>query len=108
MRAPRRKPGPLYATFQARLRLRIASDGLLEFLGDAESHFLARLDLDRFAGRGVASHASRALAHLQDAESVQTDADALLERLRDKPRQIIHDLVGLFLGQAMFVRQLDG
>src|SRR5205085_3169678 len=48
------------AAMRARLRIRIASDGLLEFFGDAESHFLARLDLDRFAGRGVASHASRA------------------------------------------------
>src|SRR6266550_7072578 len=98
MRAPRRKPGPLYATFQARLRLRIASDGLLEFLGDAERHFLARLDLDRFAGRGVASHASSALAHLQDAKPVQTDAGALLEGLRDKHDEIIHDLVALLLG----------
>src|SRR5690348_9848453 len=44
------------------------SDRLFEFLGGAEGDLLARLDLDRLAGRGIASHARRALAHLEDAE----------------------------------------
>jgi len=64
-----RRPGPL-ARVPEQLRFRIASHRLLEFLGDAEGYLLARLDLDRFTGRGVASHASSAFAHLQDAKSV--------------------------------------
>src|SRR5258705_13896481 len=96
-----RKAGPPLRTSPNPVRLRIASDRFLEFLGDAEGDFLARLDLDRFAGRGIASHASSALAHLQDAKPIQTDAGALLEGLRDKSGQIIHDLVSLLLVQPM-------
>src|SRR6185437_13102268 len=50
---------------------RKALDGFLQFLGGAEGDLLARLDLDRFAGRGIAAHARGALAHLQDAQSVE-------------------------------------
>src|ERR1043166_8423685 len=45
------------------------SDGFFEILGGAEGDFLARLDLDRLAGRRIASPAGRALAHLPDAEA---------------------------------------
>src|SRR5258708_35498597 len=91
---------------RAELRFRNALDRLLEFLGDAEGYLLARLDLDRFTGRGVASHASSAFAHLQDAKSVQTDAGALLEGLRDQHDEIIQELVPLLLVQPSLFRQL--
>src|SRR5262245_25196830 len=42
----------------------LPSDRFLQLLGDAERDLLARLDLDRLAGGGVAPHAGRALAHL--------------------------------------------
>src|SRR6187551_163494 len=54
------------------------SNGLFEFLRGAERDLLARLDLDRFAGRGVAAHAGGALANLQDAEAADADPVALL------------------------------
>ena len=43
-------------------------DRFLQFLGGAEGNLLARLDLDRLAGRGIATHAGGALADLQDSQ----------------------------------------
>src|SRR5436853_2454745 len=60
------------------------SDGFLEFLRGAERDLLARLDLDRLAGRGVAAHAGGALANLKDAEATDADAVALLEVLHNE------------------------
>src|SRR6185503_11186505 len=80
---------------------------VLQFLGGAERDLLARLDLDRFAGRGIASHAGGALADLKDAESVETDANALLELLGDEDDEVVHDRIGLLLGEAMLRRHLD-
>src|SRR5262249_59609395 len=47
----------------------LPSHRFLEFLGRAESDLLAGLDLDRFAGRGIAPHTGCALAHHQNAEA---------------------------------------
>src|SRR5262249_8556204 len=74
---PARRPTPLGGDGPPR------SDRFLQFLGGAERDLLARLDLNRFAGRRIASHARRALAHLQDAEPADPDAVALLQVLRD-------------------------
>src|SRR5262249_20723015 len=60
-----------------------ASDRLFQVLGGAECDFLAGLDLDGFAGGGVASHPGRPLADLQDAEAVQANALALFQVLGD-------------------------
>src|SRR5271157_3582644 len=57
---------------------------LAEVLRGAESHFLARLDLDRFACGGVASHAGGALTHLKSSEPGDTDKCALLKVLADQ------------------------
>src|ERR1043166_5174047 len=70
------------------------SDGFFEILGGAEGDFLARLDLDRLAGRRIASHAGRALAHLQDAEAGHADALALLEVFDEEPDQVVEDRLG--------------
>src|SRR4249919_65444 len=51
-----------------------ALDRLFEFLGGAEGHLLAGLDLDRFAGCRITPHAGGALAHHQDAEAANADA----------------------------------
>ena len=67
-------------------RMRRSSDRHLQVLGGAERDLLAGLDLDRLAGRGIAPHAGGALAHLQDAETRNTDALALLEVLGDQRR----------------------
>src|SRR5262249_61186993 len=63
----------------------------LQFLGGPEGHLLARLDLDRLAGRRVAPHAGGPFAHLQDAETANADAVALLEVLDDHADQIVED-----------------
>jgi hypothetical protein len=57
------------------------SDGFLEFLGGTEGHLLAGLDMNGFAGGGIAAHAGGALANLQDAEPDDADAFALLQVL---------------------------
>ena len=62
---------------------RLDLDGFLEFLGRAEGDLLAGLDVDRFAGGGIAAHAGGALADLQDAETDDADALALLQVLGD-------------------------
>src|SRR5215471_17942767 len=79
------------------------SDGFLEFLGGAERDLLARLDLDRLAGRRIAPHAGGALAHLQNAEPADADALALLEVLHEEPDQIVEDRLGLLLGNLVAV-----
>src|SRR6185503_16122756 len=63
---------------------RIDLDGCFELLRSAECDLLAGLDLDSLAGSGVAPHACRTLAHLQDAEAVEADALALLEVLGNR------------------------
>src|ERR1041384_6578742 len=54
-------------------------DRFLQLLRGAESDFLRRLDLDRLARRGIAAHARGALAHDEDAKTIETDARALLQ-----------------------------
>src|SRR6478672_3701585 len=66
----------------------VLSDGFLELLGCTEGDLLAGLDVDRFAGGGVAAHAGGALAHLKDAEAHHADAIALLQMLGDAVHQI--------------------
>ena len=75
--------------------------GFLEFLGRAEGNLLAGLDLNRFAGGGVAAHAGGALANLEDAEPDDADALALLQVLGDAANQVAQDLFGLLLGQFL-------
>ena len=48
-------------------------NSLAEILSGAERHFLARLDLNRFAGGGVASHAGGAPTHLKGSEPGNAD-----------------------------------
>src|SRR6267378_3723156 len=79
------------------------SDGFLQLLGCAEGNLLASLDVDRFAGGGVAAHAGGALAHLQDAETDDTDALTLLQMLGDPADQIVQDLFCLLLGQLLLI-----
>ena len=76
-------------------------DGFLEFLGRAEGDLLAGLDLDRFAGGGVAAHAGGALANLQDAEADDADALALLQVLGDPGDQVAQNGFSLLLGQFL-------
>src|SRR5580692_7001922 len=73
------------------------SDGFLELLGGAEGDLLARLDLDRLAGRGIAAHASGALAHLKDSQAADADAVALLEVLDHQADEVVEDEFGLLL-----------
>src|SRR6185369_4893869 len=83
----------------------VASDGFLEFLGGAESNFLARLDLDRFAGGRVAARAGGALADLEDAEADDADALALLQVLGDLADHIGQDRLSGLLRHFMVVRE---
>src|SRR5690242_12345585 len=76
-------------------------DGFLQFLGGAERDLLARLDLDRLAGRRVAAHACGALAHLQDAEAADADAVTFLEVLDDEVDHVVQDQLGGLLGELM-------
>src|ERR1700682_731812 len=80
---------------------RVRSDGFLELLGGAEGNLLAGLDVDRFAGGGVAAHAGGALAHLEDAKTDDADALALLQVLGDAADQIVQNAFSLFLGQFL-------
>src|ERR1043166_1418191 len=79
----------------------VRSDGLFEFLRGAEGDLLARLDLDRLAGRGISAHASGALAHLQDAETADADAVALLQVLHDEIDHVAEDRLGLLLRELV-------
>src|SRR5882724_6900121 len=83
-------------------------DGFLEFLGGAERHLLAGLDLDRLAGGRVAAHAGGALADLEDAEADQADAVALLEVLDDQADDVVEDAFGILLRHFAAVGQLGG
>src|SRR6516162_3781514 len=71
------------------------SDGFLELLGSAEGDLLGGLDVDRFAGRGVAAHARRTLAYLQDAEPDDADTLALLQVLGDPADHVVENGLGL-------------
>src|SRR5262249_21361609 len=79
------------------------SDRLLQLLGGAERDLLARLDLDRLTGRGIAAHASGAAAHLQDTKAVQANAHALLQLLGDHACQIFEHFVGGLLRELVLV-----
>src|SRR5579871_955286 len=81
-------------------------DRFLQFLGGAEGDFLARLDLDWLAGRGIASHARSALADLQNAETDHADSLALLEMTDNRLDQIIEHGFGLLLRHVMPFREL--
>src|SRR6185312_243955 len=82
------------------------SDRFLELLGSPEGDFLRRLDLDRFAGCGVAAHARGALAHLQNAEAADADALALLQMLDDITDEIAeHGLCLLLRHFVLFIHR---
>src|SRR5579875_357350 len=86
----------------------VASDRFLQFLGRAERDFLAGLDLDRFAGCGVASHACGTLAHLQDAKSADANALAFLQVLDDVADEIAEYGFGLLLRHFVGFRERRG
>src|SRR5262245_20671291 len=79
---------------------------LLEVLGRPEGDFLARLDLDLLAGGGVAAHARGALAHLQDAETDDADAVALLDVLDDQVDRVAQETLGGLLRQFVILGEL--
>src|SRR6266404_4335897 len=89
----------------AKNRKDVLSDGFLQLLGRAEGNLLAGLDVDRFAGGGVAAHAGGALAHLEDAEADDADALALLEMLGDTGDQIVENGFCGFFRQFVLFRQ---
>src|SRR6266852_8787991 len=89
----------------AKNRKDVLSDGFLQLLGCAEGNLLAGLDVDRFAGGGVAAHAGGALAHLQDAEADDADALALLQVLGDPADQIVQNGLGALLRQFVLFGQ---
>src|SRR5450830_1302976 len=84
------------------------SDRHLEFLGGAEGHPFARLDLDRLAGRRIAAHAGGTLAHLQDAEPGDSYPLAFLQVLSDQADEVLQHLLALLLGKLMLVRKCVG
>src|SRR6478672_7882978 len=79
----------------------VLSDGFLELLGCTEGNLLAGLDVDGFAGGGVAAHAGGALADLKDAETDDADALALLQVLGDHGDHVAQDRLSLLLGQFL-------
>src|SRR4029079_9141768 len=84
---------------------RTGSDRLFQFLGGAEGDFLARFDFDRLTGRRVAAHACGALTHLQDAESADPNARALLQVLGDGLNHLLEHGVDLLFGQLVRLRK---
>src|ERR1700735_1200910 len=84
------------------------SDGFFEFLGSAEGHFFASLDLNRLAGCGITSHARGALAHLKDAEAANADALALLQMLDDIADKAAEDRFSLLLRKLVVLREARG
>src|SRR5215204_3759538 len=106
-------PGP--ARSFPRRGYRRGLDRFLEVLGDAEGDLLRRLDLDRLAGRRVAAHARRTVAHLKNAEARDADLVALLEMLHDQADEIVEAAGRVLLGHARLfgqfgrhLRQRDG
>ena len=83
-------------------------DGFLEFLGGAEGNLLARLDLDRLAGRGIAAHAGGALTDHENAKPVEANTVALLQVLGEKTDQITQEGLGLLLRHFMIAGQGGG
>src|SRR5665213_569685 len=81
------------------------SDRHLQFLGGAEGDLLARLDLDRLAGRRIAAHAGGALAHLENAEPGDLDPLAFFQVLGDKADEIFEHLLTLLLGHLVLLGQ---
>src|SRR5689334_907838 len=75
----------------------------LQFLGGAEGDLLGGLDVDRFAGGGVAAHARGALANLEDAEPDDADALAFLQVLGDTVDHVGEDGLGLLLGEFLLL-----
>ena len=86
--------------------LGISLDSLLQFLRWPEGDLLAGRDLDRCAGRRVATHPSRSRPYLQDAQTGQADFVALLEMLGGQRHQIAQHRFGNLLRQVMAFRQL--
>src|SRR5690348_12456409 len=85
--------GPEQAPAHEVSQMKERSDRLLQLLRSAEGDLLRSLDLDGFAGRRVAAHAGGALAHDEDAQTVETDAGALLQVLRDQPDGVLEDRI---------------
>src|SRR6185312_14032646 len=83
-----------------------ALDGFLEVLGDAEGDLLRRLDLDGLAGRRVAAHACRTIAHLKDTEARDADLVALLEVLHDQTDEVVEAAGRVLLRHAGLLGQL--
>src|ERR1700687_2923922 len=88
------------------LRARERSDRFLELLGRAERDFLAGLDLDRLAGRRIASHPGGAVAHLQDAKPDDAQAVAFLQVLDDASYHVVEDRLRLFFRDFMALGKL--
>ena len=80
---------------------RLLPDGFLQFLGGAESHLLARLDLDGLARGGVAADAVGALADLEDAR--RCGYARPFQVLGDRGHQVGQDGFGLLLGQLLLL-----
>src|SRR5579871_2837135 len=83
------------------VRKEASSDRFLQLLGGAESNLLACLDVDRFAGGGVAAHAGGTFANLQDAEADDADTLTLLQVLGDAHDHVVQNAFGLLLGQLL-------
>src|SRR5689334_20100372 len=80
-------------------------DRFLQLLRGAESDFLRRLDLDRLARRGIAAHARGALAHDEDAKTIETDARALLQMFGDQSDRVFKDRVRGLVRHVMLFGQ---
>ena len=86
----------------------MAINCLFEFLAGAEGHLLAGLDLDRFAGIRIASHAGNTISHLQNPESDNLHALAQYQVLGDYADEVFHQLQSLTLAESMLFPQLIG
>ena len=75
--------------------------GFLEVLRGSESNLLAGLDLDGFARSRVTPHPRGALAHLQDAKTVDADPRPLLQNLPKAPHHFRQHGVDLNLRQLV-------
>ena len=90
--------------FAARLRLHC----FLQFLGRLECDLLAGLDLDGLTCRGVPTHPSGPLPHLEDAETGQTDFVAPLQMTGGQRHQIAQRGLSLLLCEVVAVGQRGG